>query len=346
MNTTETIAQLLLKHLAGSISAEERVILDKWRTESLLNDDLYSRINDEQLLLQDIEELNPVYINNSEEKVWKKIEDKTRAVTIVHRVHFLKTAWFRYAAAILIIFGLGTIVYLWNTRPVQTDTAKTKPVPVKDILPGGQKATLTLADGSTIVLDSVANGQLAMQGISKVVKLEDGQLVYNFERGSYPPLKGRGLATFNTMSTPRGGQYQLTLSDGTKVWLNAASSITYPTAFNGNTREVKITGEVYFEVAKNKSRPFIVKTPTDEITVLGTEFNINAYQDETAVKTTLVEGSVKINNTVIKPGQAYSKGKLFKTNIQQDIAWKNGYFMFDSENITSVMRKISRWYNV
>ncbi|MBO9571627.1 MAG: FecR family protein [Chitinophagaceae bacterium] len=274
---------------------------------------------------------------------------------IVHRVHFLKTAWFRYAAAILIIAGIGA--YLWNINSkVKTeDTKIANTNTIKEILPGGQRALLTLADGSTIELDSASNGQLATQGSSKIIKLEDGQLVYSAK----PPIPSRGgvvspdgetgvgsvQRATNTMSTPRGGQYQLTLSDGTKVFLNAASSITYPAVFNNKTREVKITGEVYFDVSKDPSKPFIVKSGSDQLTVLGTAFNINNYPDEIS-KTSLIEGAVKINDQTLKPGQAYSQGKLTTTNIQQDIAWMKGYFDFNGADLPSVMRQLSRWYNI
>ncbi|MBO9572409.1 MAG: FecR domain-containing protein, partial [Chitinophagaceae bacterium] len=261
--------------------------------------------------------------------------------------------WFRYAAAILIIFGIGA--YLWNTlqknKPLITQI---KPVPVKnDILPGSNKALLTLADGSTITLDSAANGQLATQGNSKIIK-KDGVISYSVGQpipshgGVVSPNGGTGVGSvqrlsYNTMSTPKGGQYQLTLADGTRVWLNAASSITYPTAFNNKIREVSITGEAYFDVAKNKSQPFIVKTNEEQVTVLGTEFNINAYPDEIS-KTSLINGSVKIGAQILQPGEAFINNKIIKTNITQDIAWKNGVFDFNDLNGEQAMRQLSRWY--
>ncbi len=154
------------------------------------------------------------------------------------------------------------------------------------------------------------------------------------------------MVAMNTMTTPKGGQYRVTLGDGTKVWLNAASSITYPTAFTGKKREVSITGEAYFEVSKNKEKPFIVKTSSDEITVLGTSFNINAYADEQSIKTSLLLGTVKIGNSFLKPGEGYQDGKIVQTNVQQDIAWKNGKFNFKNLSLEQVMRQIARWYDV
>jgi ferric-dicitrate binding protein FerR (iron transport regulator) len=148
------------------------------------------------------------------------------------------------------------------------------------------------------------------------------------------------------MTSPRGGQYKLILPDGTKVWLNAASSITYPTIFAEDRRVVSITGEVYFEVTKNARKPFTVRTYSDEITVLGTSFNVNSYTDEAMVKTSLLEGSVRINKQVLKPGEAYINGKIMSTSLEQDLAWKNGFFSFNKADLPTVMRQLSRWYNV
>jgi transmembrane sensor len=255
-----------------------------------------------------------------------------------HRIHFLKTAWFRYAAAIIILFGMGA--YLWNAQNHSNTITQTESRPLKnDVLPGGQRAILKLADGREIILDSAANGQLATENGSEVIK-KDGQIVYGASR-----LINTAI-TYNTMSTPKGGQYQLTLIDGTKVWLNAASSITYPTVFNQNTREVKITGEAYLEVAKNKSKPFIVKTSSHEVTVLGTSFNINNYSDEPNSKISLVNGSVKVNEKLLRPGQAFINGKIIATNIEQDVAWKNGVFDFNNLNAEQAMRQLARWYGV
>ncbi len=192
---------------------------------------------------------------------------------------------------------------------------------------------------------------IASQGASQIIKSSDGILAYqqvkNNSSGVTPSPAGGGEGGgINTMSTPRGGQYKLTLPDGTKVWLNAASSITYPIAFSGKTREVRITGEVYFEVAKNKQKPFIVKTHKENITVLGTQFNINSYSDEPFTKTSLIEGSVSINNKILRPGEAYENGIITKTNIARDVAWKNGLFNFDGLDLPAAMRQLARWYDL
>lgn len=272
----------------------------------------------------------------------------------VHRIHFLRTAWSRAAAAAIILFVLSSVAYLWlqNGKGKENDKDIVKSLPAKEIGPAGQKAFLTLADGSTIMLDSAANGQLAEQGNSKVIKLADGQLQYQTE-GS----ENATVIAFNTMSTPRGGQYQVDLPDGTKVWLNAASSITYPTAFIGKERKVKVTGEVYFEVTKNPKMPFrVAVNEATEVEVLGTHFNINAYPDEGDIRTTLLEGSVKITSgekgLILTPGaQAISSRNasltLNKTvDLQQVMAWKNGYFRFEGTDIKAIMRQLEKWYDV
>lgn len=224
--------------------------------------------------------------------------------------------------------------------------------------PGTNKAILTLADGKQIVLDEAKNGNLADQGNTKVIKL-NGQIAYNEFAMAVPNGKNAAVA-YNTVTTPRGGQYQLILADGSRVWLNAESSLRFPTSFQGKERRVELAGEGYFEIAKDATKPFIVKINTtseekDEVEVLGTHFNIMAYNDEGIVKTTLLEGSVKINRNnkiaMLKPGQ---QAKLQNQSIKvvedvdtdEAIAWKNGYFQFTSANLQQVMRQIARWYDV
>ncbi|MBO9571906.1 MAG: FecR family protein [Chitinophagaceae bacterium] len=371
------IAGLIFKHLEGNISEEESNVLKSWAEESAQNRKFFEELTDEEL--RKLVQRGAAPEDKILQKIRSGINESVEIARPVHSIpsltggrHFLKTTWFKYAAAILLIIGIST--YLWNrsTKTEESKTVKTE-TKKKDILPGGQRALLTLADGSTIILDSAANGQLAIQGNSKIVKLEDGQLIYNsgsisspFEKGGRGDVRSGETAGgfMNTMSTPRGGQYQLTLSDGTKVWLNAASSITYPTAFTNKAREVSITGEAYFEVTPNKSQPFIVKTIKEEITVLGTSFNINAYPDEPSSKTSLIEGSVMVTTVApypplagdvspkakrgwtLKPGEAFTNNKIIKTDITQDIAWKNGLFNFNDLPFDEAMRQLSRWYDV
>jgi ferric-dicitrate binding protein FerR (iron transport regulator) len=218
-----------------------------------------------------------------------------------------------------------------------------------DVDPGGNKATLTLADGSVISLDDAKNGTLTQQGNARVIKL-DGKLLYD------PTSNNTKQIVYNTISTPKGGQYQLELPDGSLVWLNATSSVRFPTTFTDKERRVEIMGEAYFEVAKDANKPFIVSVNNSEVQVLGTHFNINAYDDEEEVRTTLLEGSVKfVNaniNTILKPGQQSRLTKEGNVNVASNvdvddvIAWKNGRFNFDNAGIESVMRQLTRWYDV
>ena len=284
--------------------------------------------------------------------------------------------WTRIAAAAVVVLALGLGGYwfinrLWGNKVVKN--GQSVPLGKQDVQPGGNKAVLTLADGTTITLDSASNGKLAQEGSARVMK-EGSSLKY--EAG-----KTSSTITYNMLATPRGGQYQLILPDGSKVWLNAASSIRYPTGFAGEERRVELTGEAYFEVAKDPKKPFHVKTPTQDIEVLGTHFNVNAYEDEGATKTTLLEGKVKVSQSsipdksgpavnrqsakdkelavVLKPGEqaVLASNSRFtiddsrftidhSPDLEQAVAWKNGLTAFKSADIKSIMRQVARWYNV
>ncbi|MCC8426876.1 FecR family protein [Mucilaginibacter sp. UR6-11] len=256
--------------------------------------------------------------------------------------------WPRIAVAASILFALGIGGYYIDKQ----DQQQFAQIQIKnDIAPGGNKAILTLANGQHIVLTSAKNGQLALQGNTEITKTADGDIVYKQAGGQSATLS---TSVYNTVSTPIGGQYHLTLADGTNVWLDAASSIKYPTAFTGAERKVEITGEAYFEVAHNAAKPFRVQSNNQLVEVLGTHFNINSYADENETKTTLLEGSVKVTGLngfkFIKPGQqAVLKGNnlnVAEADVEEAVAWKYGYFRFNDEKISSVMRKLSRWYNI
>jgi ferric-dicitrate binding protein FerR (iron transport regulator) len=262
-------------------------------------------------------------------------------------------------ASVLLLISIGGYFgfYSRNNTPVEISKTTGKHMqPNKDVAPGGNKAVLTLADGSIIDLDSAQNGTLATQGNIKVIKGEDGQLLY------YVDQENSTAVGYNTISTPRGGKYEIVLSDGTKVWLNAASSLKFPASFTGKTREVTLTGEGYFEVAKNALKPFHVKVDHMTVEVLGTHFNVNAYDDENSVATTLLEGSVKVKKGVLtnsgsktvllEPGEQadLAKDGKFKinhhANIEEVTAWKYDNFEFNNTPVTDIMRQISRWYDV
>lgn len=267
-----------------------------------------------------------------------------------------KGAW-RVAAAAAVLAGLALVFYLWKD---QQPAAREQLVRLEnDLVPGGNRATLTLGNGRTIVLDQLEEGELAVQAGVSVFKVDSGSLAYR--TGEHP-----GERTYNTLSTPRGGQYRLILPDSTLVWLNAASSITYPTAFEKEERRVTITGEAYFEVRHDKARPFRVEMNIpgrtgQVVEVLGTRFNINAYADESGVRTTLLDGSVRVTPLsgrnmpsgkaqLLRPGQQslLRQGALsvHEADIASAVAWKNGLFQFRDTGLREVMRQLARWYNV
>lgn len=260
--------------------------------------------------------------------------------------------FFSGVAAALLIFISGVAIYFVLKTTSHNTTVEASSQQLKnEIAPGGNKAILTLSDGSTIILDDAKDGQVAQQGSTQIAKSANGQLVYNVLDNKQTEI------AFNSLTTPRGGQFRLTLPDGSKVWLNTVSSIKYPTAFVGSKRKVEISGEAYFEIAHDPARPFEVSVNGMVVKVLGTHFNINAYNDEVSVNTTLLEGSIMLTKdnaaATLIPGQQaqmISNGSNFKVinevDIDQVVAWKNGYFSFNRAGLQTVMRQIARWYDV
>lgn len=255
--------------------------------------------------------------------------------------------WSRWAvaASVILVLGVGSYFTFFNKKIKQSEIVKTEAT--KDVkAPEINRAMITLADGRTVYLDSAANGELVQQGNIKLIKLDNGQIAYQTASGEIiNELK------YNTLNNPRGSKViDMTLADGSRVWLNAGSSITFPVAFIGNERKVTVTGEAYFEVAHNSTMPFKVSKGEMEVTVLGTHFNVNAYDDEADIKITLLEGSVKVNNTTIKPGQQAQVRADIKVignvNLEEVMAWKNGNFKFSRTDLKIIMREIGRWYDV
>lgn len=287
-------------------------------------------------------------------QVKRVLQGETGNKQVTGKRFLIKTKRSYYkAAAALIVISLGITLYytLYNkkTAPVFSKTALNH-LADDSIRPGSDKAVLRLADGTLINLHQSQNGVLATQGGSQIVKTKQGQLIYQAKNGK------QSLSTENLLSIPRGGKFALTLADGTKVWLNAASSLSYPCIFDGKQRVVTLTGEAYFEVAHDARHPFIVRTRGQNVEVLGTHFNINAYADEASVKTTLLEGKVNVSTSSnldhqdLLPGQQsiLSSNHLDKRKVNPAyaVAWQKGNFMFDNENIQSIMREIARWYDV
>mgnify|MGYP000868810862 CR=1 FL=1 len=266
--------------------------------------------------------------------------------------------WRKIAAAVaVIILGTGAHFMFFNKKPTDDGQQSIVKGPTDVKAPETNRAMITLADGRTVYLDSAANGQLAMQGNVRLVKLANGQIQYSSESG----VQSSELV-YNTLMNPKGSKViDMALADGSHVWLNAGSSVTFPVAFAGNERKVFITGEAYFEVAHDVTKPFYVTKGDVSVQVLGTHFNVNAYDDEKEIKVTLLEGSVKVtstllrNDVMIKPGQQATlrQGQGDKelkvvngVDMEQVMAWKNGYFSFDNTDLETVMRQIARWYDV
>lgn len=293
----------------------------------------------------------PFFTEVDSEAIYSSVQAKIGAQEPKRRVRLLPFwKWAGAAAAACVLLFAGYWVFKPTAQKqaqpvVQTET--TDP----DLLPGKKnKAVLILADNKQLVLDSTGTGMLSMQGNASVRKNANGQIIY--ESGTVQNTPGE--VVYNILEIPNGGEYELVLSDGSKVWLNSASRIKFPVNFSGNTRDVELSGEAYFEIAKDKARPFKVHFNTSTVEVLGTHFNVNAYDNEVTQAVTLIEGSVKVSNlqegVKIKPGQQAvlgneSKLKVKEVAVEEAVAWKNGLFIFVDEDIKSIMRKLARWYD-
>lgn len=321
----DQLRALARKMLTGNITPEEQKILEQWLNTHPGNELIWKQ-ND-----------------TSEEQLGNRLFARVKKDAGVS-----KPGRIYWAAAASIIVLLTAGIYFWYPRSAPATPEMAQAIaPPDEIMPGSDKAILTLGDGRQVKLE----GQKVITDGNLKIRNEDNELIYSES----------SVISFNTMTTPRGGQYQLRLPDRSRVWLNASSSITYPTVFAANERIVEIEGEAYFEIAKNPAKPFKVKRkhPSSqnnfEIKVLGTHFNVMAYNDEATAKTTLVEGSVQIEKgntkTLLKPGQqadvnnSDEKIKVLTADIEQATAWKNGMFLFNGTDIKSIMRQLSRWYD-
>jgi transmembrane sensor len=332
--TRKEYNSLYEKYLAGKCSKEEQAELENYQDSFELKE----------------QQWNVRTMGNSEEIKQSIQEDLNYSIEEHYKYRIFRfRAWQSAAAAILILLTAGIYYYQNSPEPVivKTETPRFR----NDVAPGNNKAILTLDDGSKINLDDAKTGILASESNIDIKKTGTGQLEYAAGTQSVKTVK------YNILSTPMGGEYQLVLPDGSKVWLNSGSTLRFPTAFIGSERIVELKGEAYFDIAKNPKMPFLVRTNNAmDIKVLGTQFNIMAYDDEKNINTTLIEGSVEVlkgsGKTMLKPGQEaiLNRGsgniKVASADLEQAIAWKNGYFIFYNENIESIMRKVSRWYNV
>jgi transmembrane sensor len=313
----ERAKELFTKYKNEMATDEEKALVEKW---------LFGYNNEPG-------ELSDEKIESISREVWSRLPQPV--LSPIYRL----TIWTKVAAAASVILALsfGGYFLLQEKRSQQIAYYK------NDIPPGHNQATLTLANGKKIILVKGLSGTLAQQGNTQIGINGQSAIAYTATVANV-----NQPVAYNTLSTAVGEQspYPLILPDGSKVWLNAQSSITFPTAFNGKERIVRITGEALFEVAHNAEHPFKVQTEKQTIEDIGTTFNVNAYADETATKTTLIEGKVKVNNMFLEPGQQSDGANINTVNTRRYTAWRNGDFYFEDDNIQTVMRELSRWYNV
>ena len=337
------IADLISAYLLERLTPAEEKELNDWLKLNSKNRELFDQIVNEQKLESGLESLKSFDSAGALTKIKQHPQLLTKT-----KVSYIRWTTIAAAASVLLFLSIGGYFLLHKQTPKQ-QIAQNQPLH-NDIAPGGNKAILTLGNGKKIVLTDAKNGTIAKEDNKIIKKGIDGTVSYeaNGSTGNNRQL------TYNTVTTPRGGQWPVVLPDGTKVILDAASSIKYPVSFNGNERKVEITGQVYFEVAHNTAKPFRVTVKGQTIEDLGTHFDINAYEDEPAIKTTLLEGSVKVSkdgqSVLLKPGQeAILQGhqiKVADADIELAVAWKNGLFQFDNAPLPEVMRQLSRWYDV
>lgn len=359
MNKT-VFKELVHRHLGGHLDASERAELS-----TLLSDPAYAglldEIMDEQLQNGMVEYSDyPEVTSRLKECLLKKTLELPTSGTPVRTVRY-RYKWFWAAACLVLILGAALYIRNANERDVASAIKSVKPANESNVLPGVSGAVLTLSDGKNVLLDTIDNRVIALQG-GATVRVANGMLLY----------EGKGSETlYNTMTTPKGRHFIITLPDGSRVWMNSASSIRYPTVFSGRDRRVEVSGEVYFEVRKG-TIPFIVKAgQRTEVAVLGTQFNINSYSNEKSINVTLVDGAVMVNTSgvsesaiaslILKPGQQAQvlnagpqrengDGAAIQlvnhANIEQVTAWKNGLFNFDNAKLDEVMRQLERWYDV
>ncbi len=347
--TEQDIARLILKYFRDEISPSETAHLERWLAESPQNRLFFEGLDDEndilQLMAMEEQDEEQGMKTKLLQEIQKRIGMEEKPVPAIGgRLR----RWYGAAAAVILI--ATSAWFFWGQGNLEESVVDLPLVKeeVQDVLPGTDRAILTLSNGQQVELDNsgrqvITDGELAIAN-------NGGELVY----------AASDKTVYNTMTTPKGGQYKITLADGSRVWLNAASSITFPTRFAGNAREVQVTGEVYFEVERNKKMPFVVKLPGDaRVEVLGTHFNVNTYNDETYQTTTLVEGLVRVTNAgaqvELTEGQQASITakhttdraiKVTEVNVEEVTGWKNNLFVFNEADIPTVMRQISRWYDL
>lgn len=340
--TDNQIKSLLRSYADDNISQEDfQLLVSYFRLSG--NDEAILTAMDE--IWRNLDEKDIVYFEEAKNDIYERLTERTAGTGNV-RIRNLRP-WYRYAAAaILLLAGIATF-YLIKSPSNNTIAKRYK----NDVKPGFEQATLTLANGNVVNLGKSAGLPVIQEHGVSIQKAADGVLLYSYKSSSGSSDTD---TTENIIRTPRGGQFQVVLSDGSHVWLNTASSLTFPVKFNATHRTVKLTGEAYFEVAKNAKSPFLVVTANQQVKVLGTHFDINAYADEPETRTTLLEGKVNVitrsKSIIIKPGEQAVLGKsnmeVKPADVEEIMAWKNGLFLYNQQSLETIMRQVSRWYNV
>jgi len=350
MEFQDRIPKLIAGYLRGELTTSEQKELDDWINEKKANKLFFEESTNEKLMAEELRHFNKKDRTSILNSTLQNIDPASKG-----RLRQMK----RYLVAACLVVIAGTAIYQFTRGSNKKEVAEKNinDQYKNDVVPGTDKAILTLADGATIQLDNSGTKKIANEN-GTVVNQQGAQLVYDAGQSS---SVNKSTVIYNTLSTPRGGQYRLVLPDGSRVWLNAVSSIRFPTRFIGKERNVEITGEAYFEVAPDPAKPFKVKinTPSGdggEVEVLGTHFNVNAYADEATINTTLLEGKVKVSKNsrtlLLKPGQQAQLNKQQQLQLVEHadmdaaVAWKNGLFSFNGSGIKTVMQQIARWYDV
>ncbi|QNL48383.1 FecR family protein [Olivibacter sp. SDN3] len=331
----ERMIYLLSKRLQQQLSAEEELEIQRWKAESAKNKSLFHELEHEQSVHRLVEKMQKYDVESSVSRLKHRME-----------AYRTKRKWSRYvlAASVMLIIGVG--LFLISHDNIFYSKS------VTDIPPGQHSAQLLLQDGSVVALDSMRIGETTNKAGMVITKAADGKVSCDYSKAT-PQV---AHPAYHTICTPLGGEYQITLPDGSTVWLNANSSLKFPSQFQTGERYVELAGEGYFEITKDSNKPFIVSTNKQTIEVLGTKFNVFAYNDEVLMRTTLVEGSISVQTSadhqILKPGQEARSSRhsehlsVVPGDIQEATAWKNGYFLFNEENIETIMQKVSRWYDV
>jgi len=352
--TQEKLRKLLLQYFENSISKSDCKELLNY-LDAVDHQEIAPVIDELLLSLPDTNRLD----RSDSDAIFKAIHSDPRFSEIDQdaiRSGGKSLRWYYVAATVLLFISAGLVYFKDTGGAGDTKIVSTTLKSPITIEPGSKKATLTLPDGEIIDLEAQEKGMLHVNGHTNIQKVRSGQIIYQAGQGADNNHNKQNKLSYNELKTPKGGEYQITLLDGTRVWLNSASSLRFPSTFSGGKRQVILSGEAYFEVAKNAKMPFIVAVGKTEIKVLGTHFNVSGYSDDDITTTTLLEGAVELTNGknegILRPGQQAAISKtsggiqISAGDLAQAMAWKNGYFRFDDQDIRGIMKEVSRWYDV